>query len=69
MRVFRIKSEWDVGEEGLVFTSERAAVHWLLKNQVVLGALEPGESIMSYVKNCIDDGLIGFEELDVVGEE
>lgn len=59
--------EWDIGQEGLVFRNEEAAMRWLQNNKVLKEDAERENIDFSvYIQVLYDDGLIGLVDLEVI---
>jgi hypothetical protein len=62
-QMIRIYSEWDIGQDKLVFSSEQTAKAWLYNIKDLL--LEEGEPD-SVIEQLIADNLVGFETLEFI---
>lgn len=59
--------EWDIGQEGLVFRNEEAAMRWLQNNKVLKEDAERENIDFSvYIQVLYDDGLIGLVDLEII---
>ena len=67
--MFKIWCEWDVGQEDLLFTSEKAAHNWLVSNENLESCFEDGLSGTAGVDDLIDGGLITISSVTVLNEE
>lgn len=67
--MFKIWCEWDVNQEGLVFTSVKAARNWLAKNEALEECFEPGLQGDEAVEDLISGGLVTIELVTVINEE
>lgn len=67
--MFKIWCEWDVNQEGLIFTSEKAARNWLAKNEALFECFEPDLLGDEAVEDLISGGLITIESVVVLNEE
>lgn len=67
--MFKIWCEWDVNQEGKVFTSVKAARNWLAKNESLKECFEPGLQGEEGVEDLISGGLIAFKAVDVINEK
>lgn len=64
--MIRLNSEWDIGQEDVVFTSKRAAKAWLADNATVRDMIGPSEEFKN-VAEIFDAGLFSYTELEDVG--
>lgn len=62
MRVFLIRSEWDIGESGYAYASKGLAYKALEENPNIPDCLDEGQTL----DDLIDEGLIGYTELELV---
>lgn len=67
--MFEIFCEWDIGQEGLLFTSEFAATNWMLKNDNLADCFEDGLTGQAGIDDLIGAGLLGTNQLIVLNEE
>jgi hypothetical protein len=59
--------EWDIGQEGLVFRNEEAAMRWIRSNECLKeDASEDGVDFETYLQRLYDDCLIGLVDLEVI---
>lgn len=61
-KLYKVICEWDVGQEGLVFTSKEEAKEWV-DNNSYLDPKETGESR----EDLWDQALVDIEEVSVYG--
>jgi hypothetical protein len=65
--MFKLWSEWDIGEGDLIFATRKAGNRWLKDNLVVADmANENKQSIDDFIKSCKDGGLFCFQEVEIV---
>jgi len=65
--MYRLWSEWDIGESNLVFASKEAGLDWLRTNPVVAEiAAEENESVEQFTQGCFDEGYFSWEQLEVI---
>lgn len=65
--MFRLWSEWDIGENNVVFASKEAGLAWLRANPEVVAMAEEGqESVEECIQSCFDEGYFDWEELKVI---
>jgi hypothetical protein len=57
--MIKLYCEWDIGHEGVVFTSKEKAREWARKHLAYAGVEET-------LEECEDYGLIGYETVEVV---
>lgn len=69
MSHFRILSEWDISNDGVIFKSVEAANKWLLENETLVECYEEGLTGQAAIDDLISAGLITIESLIVYGEE
>lgn len=67
--MFEIFCEWDIGQQGLLFTSEKAANNWMLKNENLADCFEDGLTGQAGIDDLISAGLLGTNLLTVLNEE
>lgn len=67
--MFEIFCEWDIGHEGLLFTSEKAANNWMLDNDNLKDVFEDGLTGQAGIDDLIGAGLLGTNLLTVLNEE
>lgn len=65
MKVYRVISEWDIGQDYVVFDSEETAMKWLTENNNLKYVFDED---LETLDDCIDDGLISIEELTFITE-
>ncbi len=61
-KVYSVWSEWDIGQEYHVFTSEEKALKWCEENEGLKEVLEEEEGT---IQDLIKDGLLGFSKLNL----
>lgn len=61
--------EWDIGHEGLVFTSEKAANNWMLDNDNLVDCFEDGLTGQAGIDDLVEAGLLGTSSVTVINEE
>jgi hypothetical protein len=67
MEMLRLWSEWDIGEDNLVFASKQALISWLHVNEAVAEmAAEEACSVEELVINYYDEGFFSDETLTVI---
>lgn len=65
--MLKVWCEWDVGQEGLLFTSEIKARAWILNNpNIEEMAKNDDQEVSTWVEGVEADGLISYEALEVV---
>lgn len=65
--MFRLYSEWDIGETNLVFASKEAGLAWLRTNpDVAEMAAEDKQTIDECIYGCFYDGYFNWETLEVI---
>ena len=67
--MFEIFCEWDIGQEGVLFTSEVAANNWMLNNDNLADCFEDGLTGQAGIDDLIGAGLLGTNLLTVLNEE
>lgn len=67
--MFEIFCEWDIGHNGLLFTSEKAANNWMLGNDNLADCFEDGLTGQAGIDDLISAGLLGTNLLTVLNEE
>ncbi|QYC52547.1 hypothetical protein [Salmonella phage SSBI34] len=66
--MYSIWSEWDIGQQDLVFTSEDVANKWLLDNDTLKECYEEGLDGQAAIDDLFSAGLIGITQLVVISE-
>jgi hypothetical protein len=64
VKVYRIWSEWDIGHEDVVFTSEELAREWAEKNKHLRRILKDEEA--SNIEELEEAGLLAFVSLKLI---
>lgn len=59
----RVFSEWDIGQEDLIFENEAEAKQWLINNTSLEECYEEGLEGEEAVDDLIGAGLVGFTKL------
>ncbi len=67
--MFEIFCEWDIGHNGLLFTSEKAANNWMLENDNLADCFEDGLTGQAGIDHLISARLLGTHLLTVLNEE
>lgn len=64
---FRLWSEWDIGENYVIFKDKEAGMRWLLANVIVaeLAELDEAQDVPSYITNLFERNNIGWETVTV----
>lgn len=65
MKLIKIWCEWDVGQDGFMFVSKPVAREWCEQNKYLKDMCRDNEC---EVQDYVDDGMISFEELEVIGD-
>lgn len=65
--MFRLWSEWDIGEGLCIFASKEAGMQWLRDNEAVAEiASEDGASVEACIESCFADGLFCWQKVDII---
>ena len=65
--MYRLWSEWDIGETNVVFASKEAGLAWLRANPEVADmAAEDKESVDECIDDCFYQGYFSWETLEVI---
>lgn len=65
--MFRLWSDWDIGEDNLIFVSKEAGIRWLQSNEVVAEiAAEDGCSIDDFITDCFDNQCFSWKAMEVI---
>ena len=65
--MFRLWSEWDIGEGDKVFASKEVAMNWLRKNETVAELAEQDSlSLEDAISIYFADDYFGFTELEII---
>jgi hypothetical protein len=67
--MYRLWSEWDIGEGNKIFATPEAGEAWLAENpHVVKLAAEEQLTVDEYIDTCFNDwGYFGWETLEIIG--
>lgn len=65
--MYRLWSEWDIGEQSLIFASKEVGMRWL-QNNYGIAELADSEncSVDQFITSCFDDGLFSWETLEII---
>lgn len=66
--MYRLWSEWDIGESNKVFATPEAGEAWLRSNQVVAELAADEElTVDEYIDGCFNDsGFFSWETLEII---
>ena len=65
--MYRLWSEWDIGEGDKVFESKDAGMRWLLQNKVVAEiATEDGVTVEAFLEQCFEEGYYSWHRLQII---
>lgn len=64
--VYKIVSEYDIGEDGLIFATEELAKRWLQENMVLQELLEEDNTEDNSVEGWLRLGLLDIEGWELV---
>lgn len=65
--MFKLWSEWDIGEELCIFANKEAGLEWLRANQAVAEiAREDNTSVEACIESCFADGLFCWQEVTII---
>jgi hypothetical protein len=65
--MFKLSSEWDIGEENLIFATVEAGMSWLQDNLHVYDmARDDNQSIAIFIASCFADNLFSWKKLEIV---
>lgn len=65
--MFKLWSEWDIGEELCIFASKEAGMRWLRDNEAVAEiASEDGTSVEACIESCFADGYFSWQLLEII---
>ena len=65
--MFKLWSEWDIGEDGVIFANKEAGLEWLRANQAVAEiASEDNTSVEACIESCFSDGLFCWQEVTII---
>ena len=65
--MIRLWSEWDIGENNLIFANAEVGIRWLQNNPAVAEIAEDSEcSVDDCIKSCFDDGFFSWEKVEVI---
>jgi hypothetical protein len=68
--MYRLWSEWDIGESDLIFANKEAGMRWLRENPAVAEIAEDGElgevSVEDCITSCFDEGYFSWQVVEVI---
>ena len=66
--MYRLWSEWDIGEGNLIFASQDAGMRWLRENPAVAEiAQEDYEGGVEHcITSCFDDGYFSWQAVEII---
>ena len=65
--MFRLWSEWDIGEENIVFASREAGMRWLHANEAIKEmADDENAEVPSFVEELFADCYLDWEAVEVI---
>lgn len=65
--MYRLWSKWDIGEDGVIFSTQEAGMRWLQSNPHVAEiASVDSESVESCIQYCFDVGLFCWQEVTII---
>ena len=65
--MYRLWSEWDIGEGNKIFATAEAGMRWLDDNLHVNElACEENKSVSDWIAGCFDEGYFSWEKLEIV---
>lgn len=66
--MFKLWSEWDIGENNLIFANKDAGMRWLQNNPAVaeIAELNKDSTIDACIAACFDDGYFSWETLEII---
>jgi hypothetical protein len=65
--MYRLWSEWDIGEDNLVFATLESGMAWLRASAAVAEMAEDDyQSVDECIQSCFDEGYFSWETLEVI---
>lgn len=65
--MFKLWSEWDIGEDRYIFATKEAGLQWLRDNEAVAEiASEDGTSVEACIESCFADGYFSWQLLEII---
>lgn len=65
--MFKLWSEWDIGEDRYIFATKEAGMQWLLDNPHVAEiAEEYNVSVEACIESCFADGYFSWQLLEII---
>jgi hypothetical protein len=65
--MYRLWSEWDIGEGNLIFASQDAGMSWLRENPAVAEiAIDSECSVEDCITSCFDDGYFSWQAVEII---
>lgn len=65
--MYRLWSEWEIGEGDIIFANKEAGLRWLNENPTVAEiAQEDKCSIEDCITSCFDDGYFHWQAVEII---
>lgn len=65
--MYRLWSEWDIGEDGLIFATQEAGMRWLQGNPHVAEIAEEDKAtVADCIASCFDEGFFSWQKLEII---
>ena len=65
--MFRLWSEWDIGEQNIVFASREVGMRWLHANEAIKEmADDENAEVPSFVEGLFEEGYLNWEAVEVI---
>lgn len=65
--MYKLWSEWDIGERNIIFANKDAVMRWLRNNNAVLEiADEDGTDVDTCIASCFAEGYFELEAVEIV---
>jgi hypothetical protein len=62
-----LRSEWDIGENSVIFASIEAGARWLHKNSAIAELAEADDlSVEIFIAACFDGGYLSWKTLELI---
>jgi len=65
--MFRLWSEWDIGEGDKIFATQAAGEFWLHNNEHVAEIAQADScSVADEIQSCFEDGYFSWQKLEII---
>ena len=65
--MYRLWSEWDIGERNVIFANKEVAINWLRDNNAVLEIADEDQTdVDTCIESCFAEGYFHLETVEIV---